>query len=539
VAGTLAILVGVAAAPALPGGDTPLFESGGLGRDGKGQTYSTEIPPLLDVGDKLRQGAERELFTVGADRPEYWRITALDEYRSRAGGQWTLEARGEDAVGEGLDQTVPDDALHQEYAIGELGERWMPAAYRPVRVSRSETLVVRASSTLVTTEQSVAGLRYRVDSALPVQTLTAEQRQRAARAAPRSLARYMELPADFPASVRTEAARVTAGLTSPVDKAQALRDYFRDGSFVYDPGVELGDDQAAIERFLVARRGFCVQFASAYATMARAVGLPTRIAVGFTPGRQQADGLFHVTNWDAHAWPEVWLAGFGWTHLFDPTPPSADPGGSNLPSEPPVTPPTPTPQTETAPPQTVPPPPDSQTSGAPSPTTPQGQGVTVDRSATPDGDDSSSDLPWIVLFLLVLACIVATPVLAVVLLKHRRRRRRRSVSDPSDAIEGAWLETLDELVDRRVRWPASDTPRELARRVPGVTSAATARPMRELAETYGAVHYGERAPSRAQADGAWRNADELRAALASSAPFLERARARLNPSRLGRRSRHE
>jgi hypothetical protein len=63
--------------------------------------------------------------------------------------------------------------------------------------------------------------------------------------------------------------------------------------------------------------------------------------------------------------------------------------------------------------------------------------------------------------------------------------------------------------------------------------------MRELAETYGAVHYGERAPSRAQADGAWRNADELRAALASSAPFLERARARLNPSRLGRRSRHQ
>ena len=102
--GVVAVALGVTAAPALPGGDTPLFESGGLGREGTGQTYRTEVPPLLDVGDKLRRGESQDLFTVRADAADYWRITALDEYRSVSGGQWTLTAEGDDDVGEGLDE---------------------------------------------------------------------------------------------------------------------------------------------------------------------------------------------------------------------------------------------------------------------------------------------------------------------------------------------------------------------------------------------------------------------------------------------------
>src|SRR5262249_24602959 len=61
--------------------------------------------------------------------------------------------------------------------------------------------------------------------------------------------------------------------------------------------------------------------------------------VGFTPGKLDAHaGVYRVSTEDAHAWPEIWLAGLGWTHLFDPTPPAPghlnSAGGSDLPNEP-------------------------------------------------------------------------------------------------------------------------------------------------------------------------------------------------------------
>ncbi|TMQ13596.1 MAG: transglutaminase domain-containing protein, partial [Candidatus Rokuibacteriota bacterium] len=75
-------------------------------------------------------------------------------------------------------------------------------------------------------------------------------------------------------------------------------------------------------------RSVCVQFASSFTAMARAVGLPARVAVGYTPGRYDSiSGVYRVTSEDAHAWGEVWLAGVGWTR-FEPTPNSDLPGGT-------------------------------------------------------------------------------------------------------------------------------------------------------------------------------------------------------------------
>lgn len=527
VVGAGAVMAGVASAPALPGGERPLFEAGGLGDGGGDQSYRTTVPPLLDVGAKLNQGAEQELFTVDASGSDYWRITALDQYRSAAGGQWTLTAEGEGAVGEGLDEPVPRHPLIQRYEIGALGERWMPAAYRPVQVDGADPLVVRSSNTLVTTEASVAGSTYRVVSDPGPSELTADQIARAANPAPARLARYTELPGDFPQEVELQAQAVTAGITSSFDKALALRDFFRDGTFTYDTTVALGDDQSAIATFLVDKRGFCVQFASAYATMARSVGLPTRVAVGFTPGTPDAAGRHRVTNWDAHAWPEVWLDGLGWTHLFDPTPPSSAPGGSDLPSEP---------TSATPPPLTQSTQPSDQTSQTTPPTTPTSGDATTASTQVPTGVNvdpgtTSTDdggVPWPVLVVAALLVIVLVPAAIIILAKSRRRARRRATPDPADAIRGAWSEAVDVLADRRVAWPPSDTPAEAARRVPVHAGAATAAPMAALADAYTEASFADTSPTPAAADRAWSDVDALRRALDANTSFTSRLRARLD-----------
>lgn len=534
VVGLLAVGLGVAGAAALPDADTPLVHVAGLGDDTGNRTYRTSVPPLLDVGDKLRQGTAQELFTVGADRPAYWRITALDEYRSVGGGQWTLTAAG-DAVGEGVDGNVPRDALVQDYRIGPLGERWMPAAYQPVQVSKPDTLVVRASSTLVTGEPSVSGLDYRVTSDTPPDTLTAAQRADAAGPVPSRLRQFTRTPDDLPEIVRTTAQQVTAGLDNPVDRAAALRTFFRDGSFTYDPNVALGDDESAVVQFLQERRGFCVQFASTYALMARAVGLPTRVAVGFTPGTADAaGGRYTVTSHDAHAWPEVWFSGVGWTHLFDPTPPSDLPGGSDLPGEePPATPSAPgVGESATSPPVTAPAPglpPQPSPTPAPSPAPSPGGGVNIAAD-----DPSGSSVPWPLVLAALVVLLVAAPLVAVLVLKTRRRSRRRRTADPADAITAAWREAMDALADHRVASSPSETPLELAHRIPGVAGDETGGPLQVLARAYTATRYAGSPPPPERARSAWSAVDALRRALNASGTTGARMRARLAPGTLRR-----
>lgn len=522
-AGVAAVAIGAAVAPALPGGDHPII------RDlapGGGVSYSTTKPPLVNVGDSLQRGARFEVFTVQASQPAYWRQTALDTYSDSDGGAWTLAASGS-GVGQGLSGPVPAGALHQAYRIGPLGERWMPAAFEPVAVSRSDTLVVRDSSTLVASPKSVNGLTYTVDSRLSEAPATPAQRAATAAAVPTSLRRDVAVPASVPADVRAQAQQIVRGLSNPYDEAAALRSFFRNGSFVYDQNVVLGDSEGAMSRFLAQRRGFCVQFAATYAVMARLVGIPARVAVGFTPGTPDANGTYHVTNYDAHAWPEVWLAGLGWTDQFDPTPGGSQPGTSHLPGEPPnvsapTSRPTPVPTTVPATPATSGAPNGSGTGGAGSPPAAPGRGATVTRS--PRGGGISALGGILLVAALVIAGVIVTAAV-VVARKRRRRTRRQSGSDPGALIAGAWAEVLDELRGAGLGWPVSLTPLELASGLRGWVDPKIEPPMASLAGRYTAVRYGDAAPPSGAAEAAWRDADAVVRALEASVDLRTRWRA--------------
>ena len=170
VASALVVTLAAALATEATGAaDQPVFPAPGASGSGVPSNYTTTIAPLVSVGSQLQQGPRRTLFTVRAAQPAYWRLTALDSYSGARGGAWTLNASG-GAVSTGLSGRVPRGALRQQFHIGPLSERWMPAALNPVAVSRPSTLVVRDSGTLVTGASTVSGLSYTVDSQLPVTT---------------------------------------------------------------------------------------------------------------------------------------------------------------------------------------------------------------------------------------------------------------------------------------------------------------------------------------------------------------------------------
>ena len=103
-----------------------------------------------------------------------------------------------------------------------------------------------------------------------------------------------------------------------------MQDWFQT-QFEYSTTVQRGHSNDAMLDFLRIKTGYCEQFSGTFGAMARAVGLPTRVMVGFTQGVLRSDGLYHIAGRHAHAWDEVWFDGYGWV-LFDPTPGRGAPG---------------------------------------------------------------------------------------------------------------------------------------------------------------------------------------------------------------------
>jgi len=116
--------------------------------------------------------------------------------------------------------------------------------------------------------------------------------------------------------------RVAGGARSPYAAAVALESWFRTGgNFLYDQHPPLARGRPELVDFVArTRKGYCQHFAGAMALMLRYLGVPARVAGGFSSGRyDQHSGEWVVTDHDAHEWVEVWFRGWGWVP-FDPTP---------------------------------------------------------------------------------------------------------------------------------------------------------------------------------------------------------------------------
>ena len=321
---TLAALVtGVVLGPRLPGAESPALVSWREADTGPGSRVT--ISPLVDIKDRLVNQSDTEVFTVTSNRRSYWRMTSLDTFEGdiwRSGGKYAA-ADGE------LDSFIPEGVttsdVDQSYDISNLAVLWLPAVFEPKSINSpdAEVRYQADSSTLIvdTDVDSSDGLAYQVRSTQP--TFTVEQLQSATTSIPADLNdRYTALPDDFSPAAAELAREVTAGAVTPYDRARALQDHFQlSGEYTYSTSVDPGHGETAIDEFLERKTGYCEQFAGTYAAMARSLGLPARVAVGFTPGEQDPNNpnLYRVSGKHAHAWPEVYIGEYGWVS-FEPTP---------------------------------------------------------------------------------------------------------------------------------------------------------------------------------------------------------------------------
>jgi transglutaminase-like putative cysteine protease len=511
----VAAVAALAVAPRLPGaGDEALVDARRAGNE-----VTEVVSPLVDIRSRLVERSRRVLFHVSATAPAYWRLTSLARFN---GTTWGL-------VDDDLDDTLgvlgaaAGSTLDQTFEIDALGGPLAPAAFTPTEVRGDDLAYVTETATLVATGDGLSnGMRYAVTSVVP--TPTPDLLATATSASPPDPI-YLELPDDFPNELRALAAGITAGSTGPYAQALALQSYFR--AFDYTIDTPPGHSEDAMVAFIERRSGYCEQFAGTFAAFARVIGLPARVAVGFTPGGLDESGRFEVKGRNAHAWPEVWFDGIGWLS-FEPTPGRGQPGADVYTNVPPAQATSDTgdaggagttattvaraPGAPTIPPGEVIP------SGEPGATP---QDVPVPRT-TPAGGDGASVALWVMAALALVGtwALVMPPLVQWVV----RRRRRR----PAERVVGAWNAAATALGLVGAARRPSDTPIEHANRAARLTGFDPVT-LRELAIGATTAVYSPRSVDASTAS----RCERLRRYVVTNAreftPWSARVQARLDP----------
>lgn len=440
----------VAVAPSLPGaGDKALLDT--RNRDGD---VTEVVSPLVDIRSRLVNRGNVELLTVATETPRYLSLTALGQFD---GTRWTTLPENTRPASGTLGNPPPNaEVVQQRISIKKLRGVLAPAARTAISARwQGRTLLWADKAEALYVDGGLeSGYQYQVTSAdndpSPAELRTATN-DRAPDPA------YYSVPDNLPREVRDLAFQVTADAATSYDKARVLQDWFRT-QFKYSTTVQRGHSNDAMLNFLSIRKGYCEQFSGTFGAMARAIGLPTRVMVGFTPGILRADGLYHIAGRHAHAWDEVWFDGYGWV-LFDPTPGRGAPGaeqhtgaaaaqdeGNGTPGGT-VSENAPTPSfTPISPPQNRP-----EFDGPTGPTTPRDPALTTTSDeGTPGG------LIILAIVLAILAWVVAMPR---VITRWSRRRDR----DPAERVTTAWAATVRSLTMAGAPRVAGSTPMEYAK----------------------------------------------------------------------------
>ncbi|UDF12843.1 DUF3488 and transglutaminase-like domain-containing protein [Antiquaquibacter oligotrophicus] len=488
VTGAVALVAALIVPAFLPGIEAPESSSAA---GGSGATAS--LNPIITLGADLRNGAPVDAleYRTSDDSPQYLRLTALSNFTGESWAPTGLPRDGTDieemgpvpGLGEGITATP----LTTTVEVEGVSSRWLPVPYAASGITgldgewnwESEGLTVRSADSNARDQQfEVSSVRAEPS----VEQLVASD------ATPvTGMEQYLELPDELPAIVGETAAEVVLGAGSSYERAIALQAFFRAGSFTYSEDAPVDQDfdgsgAEVLAPFLEVRSGYCVHFSSAMAAMARTLGIPSRVIVGFTPGLPFPSGQngqftsYQVTTENLHAWPELYFGGIGWVR-FEPTPtrgvpPQFAPLDADDPSTPDVD-------------ESVPPPTETDPQPVPTPTTtaeaPENLGPDAADENTP-ADTRQSGIP----LGLVVSALAVLVVLSPALLRALVRARRLRAVARGSALD-AWKELRDTLDDLGHRVGEELTPQQLVAELAPVLDAEGAAALsrvRDAVETH-------------------------------------------------------
>jgi transglutaminase-like putative cysteine protease len=301
---------------------------------------STGLNPMITLGNSLRTpaGTGRITYATNSTAPLYLRSVTVDHFD---GDSWGPDDRNASrrSLGRQIDPgyaVLVDEQQPVVTAIdtGTFTSPYLPAPYPPESVRGLNgrwtwdpaTLSIKGSDTTSRRQE------YLVRSSVP--KLTAEQLALSSASVQGISEDFTRIPGNVPEIVRTTASTVAGSSGTPYGKAMAIQKYLRSAEFSYSlqspvQGGYDGNGLSVLADFLDQKSGYCIHYASAMAVMARLEGIPSRIAVGYAPGRLTGatvsvagEGVlpeYEVDARDAHAWPELYFQGLGWVP-FEPTP---------------------------------------------------------------------------------------------------------------------------------------------------------------------------------------------------------------------------
>lgn len=415
--------------------------------------FGRGINPMLELGQNLRRNGTLTAltYTTTFGESQYLKVATLRDFTGRtwAPGRTSgavLVDEGEPALSDDIERERGTTTI----TIDKLRSSMLPVPYPAIPGSVSgvegDTFVRQFGLTVQKRGGDARGQTYTVDS-IDVQP-TAEQMRALSTPVDLALQPYVELPDGMPPVIADTAREVTRDADNTYDRMIALQTFLRDGDFRYSETAPVaegydGNGVDVIAKFLDVKAGYCVHFSSTMAVMARTLGVPARIAVGYAPGDATtvADGQtrYENTSDDLHAWTEVYFEGAGWIR-FDPT---TSVGSATAFEEP------------------VADLPDVQPTEAPDPQqpVPQRGADRLDEGTVTPTDQTSTAPRSALVTVAVLLVVGAVPWL--VRSARRRWRLRRGRVD----VEPLWRELEDVARDLRISASAADTPRGFAGRL--------------------------------------------------------------------------
>jgi transglutaminase-like putative cysteine protease len=354
------ILLGAApSAAAAPGEDWREWNPFNQGSSVYSFNWLQNYPQLLDPANNS------VIINVQSSKPSYWRANALDQF---TGDAWISSQSFEQKIDlthpssgylysiPAADPTPPGTVVTEHFQVRSVYTNYFFTGGDPRSLTMDQDVILRTNDTRALHVANALGpaLDYTLKAEIP--NVTPASLVGLGRDYPQSLAAYLRLPfprisqlrtADKDAGWRFAVSQLTpdgeqwAGLyaldkkivgdaTDPYEIALRLEQYLRE-YYQYTLEPPASNYPSPYAAFLFdTKAGYCQHFAGAMALLLRYNSIPARVAVGFTEGELESNGVYSVSTNNAHAWVEAYFPTVGWV-AFDPTPGRSlpTPGGSS------------------------------------------------------------------------------------------------------------------------------------------------------------------------------------------------------------------